>query len=76
MWIWNDYLLPFLVIGNSPDKTMVLALYFARILAGQFGNPWQLIFSAVFITIIPIIAVFLFLQRYIVKGINAGAIKA
>ncbi|MDR2484039.1 MAG: carbohydrate ABC transporter permease [Treponema sp.] len=76
MWIWNDYLLPFLVIGNAADKTLVLALYFARILAGQYGNPWQLIFPSVFITIIPIIVVFLFLQKYIVKGINAGAIKA
>jgi raffinose/stachyose/melibiose transport system permease protein len=76
MWIWNDYLLPFLVIGNSVNKTLVLALYFARILAGQYGNPWQLIFPAVLITIIPIILVFLFLQKYIVKGISAGAIKA
>jgi raffinose/stachyose/melibiose transport system permease protein len=76
MWIWNDYLLPFLVIGNSENKTLVLALYFARILAGQYGNPWQLIFPAVLITIIPIIVVFLFLQKYIVKGISAGAIKA
>jgi raffinose/stachyose/melibiose transport system permease protein len=76
MWIWNDYLLPFLVIGNSANKTLVLALYFARILAGQYGNPWQLIFPAVFITILPMIAVFLSLQKHIVKGINAGAIKA
>jgi raffinose/stachyose/melibiose transport system permease protein len=76
MWIWNDYLLPFLVIGNSANKTLVLALYFARILAGQYGNPWQLIFPAVFITIVPMIIVFLALQKYIVKGISAGAIKA
>jgi raffinose/stachyose/melibiose transport system permease protein len=76
MWIWNDYLLPFLTIGNSAQKTLVLSLYFARILAGQYGNPWQLIFPAVFVTSIPIIVVFLFLQKYIVKGINAGAIKS
>jgi raffinose/stachyose/melibiose transport system permease protein len=76
MWIWNDYLLPFLTIGNSAQKTLVLSLYFARILAGQYGNPWQLIFPAVFVTCIPIIVVFLFLQKYIVKGINAGAIKS
>lgn len=76
MWIWNDYLLPFLVIGNSATKTLVLELYFARILAGQFGNPWQLIFPAVFISIIPIIIVFLFLQKYIVQGITDGAIKS
>ncbi|GMO29179.1 MAG: carbohydrate ABC transporter permease [Termitinemataceae bacterium] len=75
MWIWNDYLLPFLVIGNSENKTLVLALYFSRILAGQYGNPWQLIFPAVFITIAPMIVAFLALQKYIVKGINAGAVK-
>lgn len=76
MWIWNDYLLPFLVIGNSGTKTLVLELYFARILAGQYGNPWQLIFPAVFVSIIPIIFVFFFLQKYIVKGISEGAIKS
>jgi raffinose/stachyose/melibiose transport system permease protein len=76
MWIWNDYLLPFLVIGNSATKTLVLELYFARILAGQFGNPWQLIFPAVLVSIIPIVIVFLFLQKFIVKGISDGAIKA
>lgn len=76
MWIWNDYLLPFLVIGNSPTKTLVLELYFARITAGQFGNPWQLIFPSVMVSIIPIIIVYLFLQKYIVKGISDGAIKS
>jgi raffinose/stachyose/melibiose transport system permease protein len=76
MWIWNDYLLPFLVIGNSNTKTLVLELYFARITAGQYGNPWQLIFPAVMISIIPIVVVYLFLQKFIVKGISDGAIKS
>jgi raffinose/stachyose/melibiose transport system permease protein len=76
MWIWNDYLLPFLVVGNSNTKTLVLELYFARILAGQFGNPWELIFPAVLVTIVPIVIIFLFLQKYIVKGITDGAIKS
>jgi raffinose/stachyose/melibiose transport system permease protein len=76
MWIWNDYLLPFLVLADSSSKTLVLELYFARILAGQFGNPWQLIFPAVFVSIVPIVIVFLFLQKFIVKGISEGAIKS
>ncbi|MDR2313891.1 MAG: carbohydrate ABC transporter permease [Spirochaetaceae bacterium] len=76
MWIWNDYLLPFLVIGNSSAKTLVLELYFARITAGQFGNPWQLIFPAVLVSIVPMVIVFLFLQKFIVKGISDGAIKS
>jgi raffinose/stachyose/melibiose transport system permease protein len=76
MWVWNDYLLPFLTIGNSDNKTLVLELYYARILAGQYGNPWQLIFPAVLISVIPVVFVFLFLQKYIVTGISEGAIKA
>lgn len=75
MWIWNDYLLPFLVIGNGELRTLTLELYFARMTAGQYGNPWELIFPAVLISIVPIVAVFLFLQKYIVRGVAEGAIK-
>ena len=75
MWIWNDYLLPFLVIGNGSGRTLTLELYFAKMTSGQFGNPWELIFPAVLVSIIPIIIVFLFLQKHIVKGISDGAVK-
>ena len=75
MWIWNDYLLPFLVIGNSEFKTLTLELYFAKITSGQYGSPWELIFPAVFVSIIPIIIIFLYLQKYIVKGVSDGAVK-
>ncbi len=76
MWIWNDYLLPFLVIGNGDTRTLTLELYFAKMTSGQYGNPWELIFPAVFVSIIPIVVVFLALQKYIVKGVSDGAIKA
>ena len=76
MWIWNDYLLPFLVIGNSQGtKTLTLELYFAKLTSGQYGNPWQLIFPAVFLTIIPIVILYIFLQKYIIKGVADGAVK-
>ncbi len=76
MWIWNDYLLPFLAIGNREGATtLTLELYFAKLTSGQYGNPWELIFPAVFITIIPIILVYIFLQKYIVSGVAEGAVK-
>lgn len=76
MWIWNDYLLPFLVIGNKTgSKTLTLELYFAKLTSGQYGNPWELIFPAVFVTIIPIIILYIFLQKYIVAGVSEGAVK-
>lgn len=75
MWIWNDYLLPFLVIGNSDFKTLTLEIYYAKMLSGQYGNPWELIFPAVLVSIISIIIVFLSLQKYFVKGVSDGAVK-
>lgn len=76
MWIWNDYLLPFLVIGNKDGyRTLTLELYFAKLTSGQYGNPWELIFPAVFVTIIPIIVLYIFLQKYIVAGVAEGAVK-
>ncbi|HBG35446.1 MAG TPA: sugar ABC transporter permease [Treponema sp.] len=75
MWIWNDYLLPFLTLGTSKAKTLVLELYYARMLAGQYGNPWELIFPAVFLVVMPMIILFLFLQRYFVEGATSGSVK-
>lgn len=76
MWIWNDYLLPYLTLGTSESKTLVLELYYAKMTSGQFGNPWELIFPAVLISVIPMTVIFLFLQKYFVKGVSEGAIKA
>lgn len=75
MWIWNDYLLPFLIIGNNDKKTLTLSLYYAKSLSGQYGNPWELIFPAVLICAVPILVVFVFLQKNIIEGIAAGAVK-
>lgn len=73
--IWNDYLLPFLVLGNSEKKTLTLSLYYAKNLAGQYGNLWELVFPSVLIVIVPIVILFLFLQKYIMGGITEGAEK-
>jgi raffinose/stachyose/melibiose transport system permease protein len=75
VWIWNDYLLPFLVIGNNSSKTLTLSLYYAKSLSGQYGNPWELIFPAVLISVLPIMLIFIILQRSIIEGISAGAVK-
>lgn len=75
IWIWNDYLLPFLVIGNSSNKTLTLELYYAKNLAAQYGNPWELIIPAVLVSAIPIIILFLFLQKQFIGGVADGAVK-
>lgn len=75
MGIWNDYLLPFLTLGTSKNKTLVLELYYAKMTSGQYGNPWELVFPAVLICCIPLILAFLCLQKYFVQGISDGAVK-
>ncbi|MGG4141536.1 carbohydrate ABC transporter permease [Paenibacillus algorifonticola] len=75
VWIWNDYLLPFLVIGNQTYKTLTLELYFAKQVSGQYSTAWDLIFPAVLISIIPIVILFVFLQKYIITGVSEGAVK-
>ena len=73
--IWNDYLLPFLTLGTASGKTLVLELYYAKMTAGQYGSPWELIFPAVLVCCIPLVIVFLCLQKYFVAGMTEGAVK-
>ena len=75
MWVWNDYLLPFLVLGDSENKTLTLALYYAKMKDGPYSVPWDLMFPAVLITVIPVIILFFFLQKQIIKGMADGAVK-
>ena len=75
MLVWNDYLLPFLVLGDSENKTLTLALYYAKMKDGPYSVPWDLMFPAVLITVIPVIILFIFLQKQIIKGMADGAVK-
>lgn len=76
MWIWNDYLLPFLTLGNSDFKTITLEIYYAKMTSGQFGSPWETLFPAVLIAILPLVVLFLLFQKHFVKGVTSGAVKS
>jgi len=73
IWIWNDYLLPLLVLGKGND-VMTIPLAVSNF-AGAFVKQWDLILTAILMAMIPVIIFFLFAQKYIVKGMVAGAIK-
>ena len=72
IWIWNDYLLPSLVLSSKANRTIPLstASFF-----GQFTIQWNLAMAGLTLTIIPVIIFYLFAQKYIVKGVAAGAVK-
>lgn len=73
IWIWNDYLLPSLMLGlNGKIKTLPVAV---SAFVGSYVKQWDLILSAAFLAMIPIIILFLFAQKQIIKGIVDGAIK-
>lgn len=73
MWIWNDYLLPVLVIGLGGDvKTLPLSV---ANLAGFYDKEWALILTSVLMAALPILILFLFAQKHIIKGMTSGAIK-
>jgi len=73
MWIWNDFLLPLLMVNSSvKTKTLVLAAY---TFVGQFNTQWQYAMTAMVLAVVPSIIIFVLLQKYIVSGVVAGAIK-
>jgi raffinose/stachyose/melibiose transport system permease protein len=73
MWIWNDYLLPVLVIGLG-GQTQTLPVAVAN-LAGTYVREWDLILTSVLMAATPVIILFLFAQKHIIKGMTSGAIK-
>lgn len=73
MWIWNDYLLPYLILG-SDHKTVPVAIQLA--MQGAYGSTDYGGFMAMLVvSIIPIIAFYISSQKYIIKGVIAGAVK-
>ena len=73
MWIWNDYLLPYLVLGTD-QKTVPVAIQIA--MQGAYGSTdYGGLMAMLVLAIIPIIAFYLIGQKYILSGVVAGAVK-
>ncbi len=72
IWIWNDYLLPSLILYSKKNRTIPLstANFF-----GQYTIQWNLAMAGLTLTIIPVIIFYLCAQKYIIKGVAAGAVK-
>lgn len=72
MWIWNDYLLPYLVIGND-YKTIPIAVQYLK---GGYGSvDMGAMMAMLVLSIIPVIIFYLSSQKYIIKGVASGAVK-
>ncbi len=72
MWIWNDYLLPYLVIGND-YKTIPIAVQYLK---GGYGSvDMGAMMAMLVLSIIPVVVFYLSSQKYIIKGVASGAVK-
>lgn len=73
MWIWNDFLLPLLMVNRSNDtKTLVLQAY---TFVGQFNTEWHYAMTAMVLTVLPSVIFFILFQKNIMAGVVAGAVK-
>lgn len=70
--IWNDYLLPSLVLRSPALRTIPLSTFY---FFGEFTIQWNLAMAGLVLSIIPVIIFYLFSQKYIIKGVMAGAVK-
>lgn len=73
MWIWNDYLLPYLVLDIKRFKTIPIAIQYLR---GGYGSvDMGAMMAMLVLAIIPIVIFYIFCQKYIIEGVVAGAVK-
>lgn len=73
MWVWNDYLLPYLVLDRTEYMTIPIHIQYLK---GSYGSvDLGATMAIIMFSILPIIILYLFCQKYIIKGVAAGAVK-
>jgi raffinose/stachyose/melibiose transport system permease protein len=73
LWMWNDFLLPLLMLTDSDDYTLLLS---TNMLFGEYNNDWSAILASLVLAMLPVIILYIVLQKYILDGIADGAIKS
>lgn len=73
MWVWNDYLLPSLVLNVNKYKTIPIAVQYLKQSHGQLD--WGAMMAVLVLAIVPIIIFYIACQKYIIEGVVAGAVK-
>ena len=75
MWIWNDYLLPMMVLGTKVGSTTI-PVAVQMVTRGSYGaTDYGMMMAMIVLTMIPVIVFYLFGQKYIIRGVTAGAVK-
>lgn len=72
LWIWNDFLLPSLVLIAPDQRTLPLSTFY---FFGTYTVDYGLLMAGLMMTILPVIVIYIFMQKYIIQGVMQGAIK-
>ena len=72
LWVWNDFLLPSLVLIKPGQRTLPLSTFY---FFGTYTVDYGLLMAGLLMTILPVIVIYLFLQKYIIQGVMQGSIK-
>lgn len=73
MWVWNDYLLPYLVLDINKYRTIPIHIQYLRGSYGQVDMGASM--ALIILALLPVVLIYLFCQKYIIKGVAAGAVK-
>lgn len=72
LWVWNDFLLPLIVVSDNEKYTLLLS---TNTLFGQYSSDWTAILSSLILAAVPVIVFYAVFQKSIIKGIADGAVK-
>ncbi|MEK8128002.1 carbohydrate ABC transporter permease [Paenibacillus filicis] len=72
LWIWNDFINPLVILGTSGGYTVTTGIYMA---IGKFSSNWDQVFSLMFMASVPVLVLYVFMQRFIIAGLTDGAVK-
>lgn len=72
MWIWNDFMLTYLFLNSSSKATLIMQVFNG---VGTFSNDWSMMMAALVLALLPMVIFYLLMQKQIVEGVAAGAVK-
>jgi ABC-type glycerol-3-phosphate transport system permease component len=72
MWTWNNFIIPYLYLQRDSLRTLPLGL---MLFSGRYGSNYELLFAGIMISTLPIVIIYIMLQRQVTEGLTAGALK-
>ena len=70
--VWNNFMIPLFYLGSAKKATVSMAIYG---LVGRYNRDWQFVFAALMLVVLPMLILFIILQKHIIAGMTAGAVK-